>query len=216
MTKFLITAFLFPLLCSADSVVYPIDETVGGGGVTGYVETDGTIGALSTGNVLDWDLLLNDGTSTFELLGPLSGNTNSAFSVIGSALTATQGQLFFDFDSSDPGTAIFQSPFVGSGQDYWCLQTGSDCGLQTAAQSLELDPTAAIQMTNFSGNQPISGPSSMVVPEPAVTASLLLGLLICALWTAAPGVRKSIIRARNPERHFLNRNTEQSLESHAF
>jgi hypothetical protein len=176
MTKFLMAICLFPLLSSADSVVYPVDETVGGGSVTGYIETDGTIGALNTGNVTDWNLLLNDGANTLDLLGPLSGSANSAFSVIGSALTATQGQLFFDFSSSTPGTAIFQSPFIGSGQDYWCLQTGSDCGMQTAAQSLELDPTATIQISNFIGNQAISGPSSMVAPEPSGFSLVILGL----------------------------------------
>jgi hypothetical protein len=49
---------------------------VGAGGVTGFIETDGTAGTLSDGNILDWNLLLNNGTTTFSLLGPLSGNNS--------------------------------------------------------------------------------------------------------------------------------------------
>ena len=58
-------------VCNAD-IEYNTSQTIGAGGVTGFIETDGTIGTLNTGNILDWDLLVNTGVSTFDLVGPLS------------------------------------------------------------------------------------------------------------------------------------------------
>ncbi len=95
-----------------------MNQTVGAGGVTGSIETDGTIGVLGSSNILTWNLLLNDGTSTFDFLGPLSG-ANSAIEIEGADLSATATQLLFSFSGSDGGIALFQAPSPGSGVDYW-------------------------------------------------------------------------------------------------
>jgi len=62
--------------------------------VTGFIETDGTIGAIGTGNILDFNLLLNDGRTTLD-----DNLSNSVFEVPGGgALSATTTQLLFNFD----------------------------------------------------------------------------------------------------------------------
>jgi hypothetical protein len=55
-------AFIATLLgvgvCSAASITYNVDQTIGAGSVVGTVQTDGTIGGLTTANFTDWNLLL--------------------------------------------------------------------------------------------------------------------------------------------------------------
>jgi hypothetical protein len=61
--------------CWANSI-YNVGQTVGSGTVTGSITTDGTIGVLSSNNILDWNLVVNDGTNTVNLFGPLSGSNS--------------------------------------------------------------------------------------------------------------------------------------------
>lgn len=42
-------AFIAASLCSASEITYYVDQTVGDGDVTGFIETDGTIGTLGGG-----------------------------------------------------------------------------------------------------------------------------------------------------------------------
>ena len=124
MPKFAIVLLLSTVFCVAGDITYGVDQTVGIGSVTGFIETDGTIGVLSTGNILDWNLLLNDGSTTFDLLGPLSGS-NSQFGVSGSELSASATQILFDF--SGAGWAMFQAPMLFTGFDLWCTQGTIQC-----------------------------------------------------------------------------------------
>src|ERR1700686_4708189 len=59
------------------ATLYNVNDTVGAGSVTGFIQTDGDLGVLAQADITDWHLVLNDGTSTFDLFGPASGN-NSA------------------------------------------------------------------------------------------------------------------------------------------
>ena len=112
-------ASLIALTAGAEAAVFNLNRTIGGGSVVGTVTTDGTLGVLAQGNITDWSLALNDGSNTFTLLGPSSGN-NSRLVVVGTALSATATQLMFDFAA--PGLAIFQNPNVGSGINWYCVE----------------------------------------------------------------------------------------------
>jgi hypothetical protein len=94
------------------ATVYEINLSVGAGSVTGVIETDGVNGELSASDVVDWNLVINNGARSFNLLGPLSGN-NSQGLVSGPGFTATPTGLFLDFTQRP--FALFQSPFAGSG-----------------------------------------------------------------------------------------------------
>ena len=81
-------------LCSAATITYGVSQTVGPGSLTGFIETDGTFGAIGTGNIVDSNLLLNDGRTTLD-----DNLSNSVFEVPGGgALSATTTQLLFNFD----------------------------------------------------------------------------------------------------------------------
>jgi hypothetical protein len=41
---------------------YTVNLSIGAGGVTGFIETDGPIGILFDHDVVDWNLLLKGGT----------------------------------------------------------------------------------------------------------------------------------------------------------
>src|SRR5580700_10349958 len=84
-----IVALAFSALVSASSITYNVNLTIGTGSATGFITTDGTIGALSAADITNFDLIINDGTASMTLLGPLSGNNSYVTDFGGSALSAT-------------------------------------------------------------------------------------------------------------------------------
>jgi hypothetical protein len=171
------TGCLFALLVLAalplnsSATIINIDRTVGAGGVQGYVETDGTLGTLATANIVDWNLMLDDGVGTFNLLGPSSG-LNSDVRIGGNALSATTSELLMDFDASGVNFLIFQHPYVGSGQAHWCI--GNGCfGSQKIERVLVVNGNT--QSALHTGVQVIGTATS--IPEPATLAMLGIGLV---------------------------------------
>jgi hypothetical protein len=63
--------------------------------VSGFIETDGTLGVLTAVNIVNWDIQISQNTSAFELLGPTSGNNSSVVVDRPGALTATVTGLFY-------------------------------------------------------------------------------------------------------------------------
>jgi hypothetical protein len=174
MPKFAIVFLLSAVFCNAGDITYDVDQTVGIGSVTGFIETDGTIGVLGVSNILNWNLLLNDGSTTFDLLGPLSGS-NSQFGVSGSELSASTTEMFFDF--SGAGWAMFQAPTLFTGFDLWCTQGTIQCTGSTGTGEV-LATSGGNQFTGLSGTQVIASS----VPEPSVFSLLGLGMAVTALW----------------------------------
>ena len=117
-TRYAVTASLcifavFALAASAQAgtIDYQVNVTVGAGSATGLIQTDGTLGSLSNSNILDWNLVVTDGTDTNVMKGPLSGNNSVEGSGGGPlAVTATAQSLSFDFS--------------GSGQFYFVTTSG--------------------------------------------------------------------------------------------
>lgn len=168
-----VLALLLMAVCSAataDPTFYTINRTVGAGSVSGFIETDGTTGVLAAGNILDWNLLLNDGTDTFTLLGPLSG-ANSEFGLFGSGLSATSTNLIFQY--SDASFAIFQAPTLFTGFTLWCMQGTVQCTSETSPGDV-VDVFGPNQFTSLAGRQVVGTVQS--IPEPATAALVLIGL----------------------------------------
>jgi hypothetical protein len=106
------------LVSSASPITYSVNRTVGIGSVTGSIQTDGTLGVLTAASITDWDLHLTDGTNTFELTGPLSGNDSVVF-IQGTDVSATATQLLYNFSAADAGLFLFQQGLF-SGTHYYC------------------------------------------------------------------------------------------------
>jgi hypothetical protein len=161
-----------PMAAGAASIVYDVNRTINAGTVTGFVQTDGTIGTLGSTNITDWTLtltapnLLGGSPDVIDFVG---GQTFLS----GSATTATLTQLLFDFI----GTGIFL--LQGANNNFWCLETG---GCTTAGAGEHIGQ--GIQGNNVAQTAIHSGPivvgsvttAVAPVPEPEIYAMMGLGL----------------------------------------
>src|SRR5450432_3108133 len=164
------------LVCTATPITYVVNRTVGVGSITGTIQTDGTIGTLSTGNITDWNLILNDGTHTFNLTGLLSGN-NSAVVITGTDVTASITQLLFSFDANVSALLFQQGLF--SGTHYYCANSAwSACfPNQESVVPQSIFDAGAIHVPQ-QGVQVIGTAStSRPVPEPATLLLISVGLV---------------------------------------
>jgi hypothetical protein len=152
------------------ATLYSVNDTVGIGSVTGTIQTDGHIGTLTTADILNWTLHLNDGTNTFDLVGPQSAS--NAAEVDGTSFTATASGLFFDFGANNGDFVEFRNPASFPTSDYLCLQdVQAKCSGDSSDFVLRVSPDGE-QITRESGNVEIAE----VVPEPASSALLIAGL----------------------------------------
>jgi hypothetical protein len=163
-------AVLFGFCTSPSSAsTYYLNLALGTATAVGSITTDGTIGALNGGNIVDYDLTLTNGA--FSAVLDISDGTISN----GTSLTATATGLFFNFGSNTGSYFVFGgNPGLGF-ED----ASGSLSG-HPSTISLNLnavgDPNSPI-WTAFSGNVEIA-----TTPIPAAlplfaTALGALGLL---------------------------------------
>lgn len=169
---------LLPISAHASSFVYNLDVVLSGGTVTGTITTDTDSGVLATSDIVDYNLLLNDGSNTLNLLGPLSGN-NSQVAILGTAMTASATGLSYDF-SANPAYFVIQSPTIGANTNFFCLND------PVASCSIGGDSNVAAQIGSdpiFAG-PPIDGVAVFAtaavapgVPEPSTITLLGTGAL---------------------------------------
>jgi hypothetical protein len=184
-------------LCSAATITYNVAQTVGAGSVTGFIETDGTLGVipLTCGGVegfcgivqshiiLDFNLLFDDGVTTFD-----DNFSNSGFVVEGVALSATATQLLFNFDQPGLVEVAFRNLGIAP---LLCINGSIDCGTGFDARdeflSLTQDSISTAGhdgVTSLSGTQviadigtPTSTPAASA-PEPSTLGLLVAGIAL--------------------------------------
>jgi hypothetical protein len=152
--------------------IYTVNIPLGAGGVTGTITTDGATGVLHAGDLVGWNLTINDGSHSTNLL-----NTNSAFDTglhdtVGLAnvdLTASATNLFFNYSSGDGG---FMS-FSNANGDL-CFTGWSNCFGPTAVGTFNINGDNAFDYVAQTGNQVIG---TVATPEPAGLLLLGSGLL---------------------------------------
>ncbi len=84
----------FTFSANAQNITYQVDRAFGGGTIVGTIETDGTLGALSQGNIVAWSFEAFDGVDTFQMSSANGWLQGDAWGF----LSATPTQLIFDFD----------------------------------------------------------------------------------------------------------------------
>jgi hypothetical protein len=159
-----------------------LDQGFGTGSIIGTITTDGTLGAISYGNLQSWNLNAQVGSRSFTF-----DNSNSGITSGLSGLSATENQLLFDFT---PSNSFFFSVGIGTGYILgW--QSGCNsglCGLLVASLGFEprANPNGGIDLLYhtawagpFSPDYPNAFGEAAIasVPGPVVGAGLP-GLLV--------------------------------------
>jgi len=171
-------AIVLLLLCQTTQagIIYNVDRTVGTGSVSGFVETDGTLGVLSASNITNWVLTItapntspNPNTISFansNCGGLCLSNGSGAF-------TATLTDLLFDFSGASGQYVLFYGSTGNS--DWYCLETTS-CAGQPSSETIGRSDTTGGAAAFQSGSGVQSFASVQSVPEPTTLALLGLGL----------------------------------------
>jgi PEP-CTERM motif len=156
-------------VCAASPITYNVNLTVGGGSVTGTVQTDGTTGPIGQTNITAWNLNLNGLGASYNIT-----DANSVVLIAGGDVSATTTDLRFDFSGSAGDFLLFQQGLF-SGTHYFCAATTlGTCfqGVSVTPQSY-LDPS--FQNVALAGSQIIG--TVAPIPEPASLALFGAGLL---------------------------------------
>lgn len=104
------------------SIIYNVDRIVGGSSVTGFIETDGTLGVLDSVNILDWELTLTTNAVT-DFISKTEVGSITNLGTSGNT-SATSTQMLFNFDLAD-GFFLLR----GAALNGWCLEVGPCTGL---------------------------------------------------------------------------------------
>jgi hypothetical protein len=176
-----------PTVLRAD-VTYTVN--LGTGIVTGTITTGGETGILDTGDIVSWNLTINDGTDSSAAL--ISTDSSVEEDVFGSGLTATPNNLSFTFTGGGESFLILQD-FVTN--YYLCYLNGTaacDIGGTTNGITGQNSSNLNLASIGESGTQVIASTSAST-PEPGTAMLLLAGIGLLGLV-----MRRRIDQGRRP------------------
>lgn len=162
---------MVPAAAGAADITYYMNDAVGSGGVEGWITTDGTLGTLSVGDIVSWELDVTSNNFTWPV-----DVRNSQVYVVGSDLTATSTELFFNFSGADSGYLWFHdAPLQWEPAPFACFVSASANQCYTSGgisvSSIGPLPGYANPTVPVTGTVAIAGPT----PEPATWAMMLVG-----------------------------------------
>ena len=171
---FIPLAMAFALLSTtADAAIYSFNRTVGvDGTVFGFFETDGTIGAIGNGNVIDYSVSFQDNDVNGGALVAYVGIELEFAVLVPGDLMATATDLLFNFSGSSAFLA-----WGGGAADFWCVAGAGNTGCFVAGAEVlgYSDATSReAEVTRYQGFTSIASVSA--VPVPAGLPLLLTGL----------------------------------------
>jgi len=169
MRKFLIALFVAATMAStafisradASPITYDIFDQIGIFTVTGTVTTDGTIGLVSAGSFLNWNISLNkNGTAVNTLI---NGNSfiDGALTASATALTLNHDDFFARF-----GIVMF------GGSYFWCAGVTCNGALVPAAYVSTSEGAGSASRSGVVQYGTLAVPA---VPEPSTWAMMLIG-----------------------------------------
>jgi hypothetical protein len=176
--------FAFVSAGRASTITYDVDLTTGTASVTGFIETDGTIGTLASTNFLDWNLEVDDGISSFDLLGPLEGS-NSFVEGSGDSASGSLAALTFDTSTDDTSILLFFSNdstalFCAQDQGRGCDGSPPGTLAWNANQTARPQPGGNVFITT-DGVTTIGTAETTGTPEPSTLMLMVAALGISTL-----------------------------------
>ena len=180
MKRFLATVFLAMIAATANgAIIYNVDRVIGDGTVTGTITTDGTMGVLGAGNILDWSITLTAPNINSGVPDTITSAFGDTF-LRGSPVTAEGLHLWYDFgvDSGLSGDYFY---LAGNSNNFWCLETSVCIGddLTLVEQMGRNDGGGSVaQFVQYTAQDKIAF-ATTVIPVPAAVwlfGSGLLGL----------------------------------------
>ncbi len=169
------------VLASAANVTYAVTLPVATGSITGTIVTDGTIGALATGNILSWTFTLTGGGNSYTLEGPLNGNNSVLTVYLGGLSTQNNGNIYYSFTGSN----FFSiSSDVGPQADAFCLGSpGQNCNFGSLS-FLRVNGTTISASSEPAQNTLIGSlvPITPPTPVPSTIWLTFIGLTMCVCY----------------------------------
>lgn len=104
------------------TVRYHLDRVVGAGTVTGWIETDGTTGVLSAGNITDYELTVSAPNLRAGPTVVLTPANQGQLLIFGDAVTASASALSYDFGDANGDLFLIQGN-AGVSSNFWCLES---------------------------------------------------------------------------------------------
>lgn len=115
-------------------IVYDVNRTIGDGTITGFIETDGTLGVLTSANITNWTLTLDAPNLQGGSPDTITFATQRESSISGTAMVATATQLTFDFSEPTNSFLIIQGD-----QNWWCIANYALCANGGAGEKMGFD-----------------------------------------------------------------------------
>lgn len=150
-------------------IVYNIFDDFSTATISGTITTDGSIGSVGNGNILDWNLLLDDGSTSFLMTkAPLNSELFSG----NGAFQASVTELAFDH-SINHIFLIRDFPI----QNFWCLE-GPANGCFGNPSTSNVSVGGRFNQHINAGRTGLHVYGTTVVSEPATYAIMTLGLIV--------------------------------------
>ena len=155
--------------CSASTITYDVNLTIGDINITGDIATDGNLGNISQGNVVDWNLLFNNGTSNIDLTTADSYFSNQ-FDL---SATATQLALTFPYGGN---SGILSFDGNGAALDFGIEYIPRDGGYYLGYEYAKIGNDWQYSYADPGSTQVIGAVPTSATPEPSSIFLLVSGL----------------------------------------
>lgn len=170
----LVLGFVAFVPYQAHALVYDVDLDIGAGSVTGYIETDGSLGFIDNTSILDFEFLV---TTPAGGADSIVKNIDSVFDIAGNSLFATPGALAY---SAVGDGAVVSVRSDGSTLTYFLIQPDFDPTTDFAAFSIvsnadPTDPTVVPESVAFESAALVGVAREAVVPLPATAMLVMVG-----------------------------------------
>ena len=162
-----------PQTAYASPIVYTVNQQIGAASAIGSITTNGTLGTIANGDIVGFNVLLNDGANTVTLQSGVNGGSHV---IVGGALTASLTNLIFNYGfPSFSDFSLYNNPPTINLFGQLCYTASSNCWGPTGVGVWNVGGGNTSVYIAQTGSH-IIATAGTSVPEPATLGLLGLGL----------------------------------------